>query len=127
LARIQIGILRTGANAKKGILERRPVWGDAWSVAHLLPGGLICMTAGTNSRLRRDVVALGYHGETSVIGKQYFVRQAATLLRFAKSTQDPKVAAALVEKAADFKSQVDQVPASDLTPLAPDCEPPPAT
>jgi hypothetical protein len=64
----------------------------------------------------------------SVIGKQYFVRQAATLLRFAKSTNDPKIAAALVEKAADFKSQVDQaIPPSDLTPLAPDIEPPSAT
>jgi hypothetical protein len=63
-----------------------------------------------------------------VIGKQYFVRQAATLLRFAKSTQDPKIAAALVEKAADFKSQLDEaIPPSDLTPLAPDIEPPPAT
>ena len=73
------------------------------------------------------VVALGYHGESTVIGKQYFVRQAATLLRFAKSTQNPKMAAALVEKAADFKSQVeDTIPSPDLTPLAPDIEPPAA-
>jgi hypothetical protein len=84
--------------------------------------------AGTNRRFRRGVVALGYTGETSVIGKQYFVRQAATLLRFAKSTNDPKVAAALVEKAADLKSQLDQaIPPADLTPLAPDVEPPSAT
>jgi hypothetical protein len=69
----------------------------------------------------------GHHGEMSVIGKQYFVRQAATLLRFAKSTQDPKIVAALIEKAADFKSQVDEaIPSSDLTPLAPDIEPPSA-
>jgi hypothetical protein len=73
------------------------------------------------------VVALGYHGESTVIGKQYFVRQAATLLRFAKSTQNPKIAAALVGKAADFKSQVeDTIPSPDLTPLAPDIEPPAA-
>jgi hypothetical protein len=71
------------------------------------------------------VVALGYHGESTVIGKQYFVRQAATLLRFAKSTQDPTMAAALVEKAADFKSQVDEtIPPADQTPLPPDIEPP---
>jgi hypothetical protein len=67
------------------------------------------------------------HGENTVIGKQYFVRQAATLLRFAKSTQDPQMAAALLEKAADFKSQVEQtIPSPDLTPLAPDIEPPAA-
>jgi hypothetical protein len=91
-------------------------------------GALSLMLAGTNNRLPRGVIALGYHGESTVIGKQYFVRQAATLLRFAKSTQDPQVAAALVEKAADFKSQVDEtIPSPDLTPLAPDVEPPPAT
>jgi len=73
------------------------------------------------------IVALGYHGEALVIGKQYFVRQAATLLRFAKSTQNPNVAAALVEKAADFKSQIeDTIPPPDLTPPAPDSEPPAA-
>jgi hypothetical protein len=56
-----------------------------------------------------------------VTGKQYFVRQAVTLLKFAKSTQDPKMAAALVEKAADLKDLVDEaIPRSDLTPLAPE-------
>jgi hypothetical protein len=64
----------------------------------------------------------------SVIGKQYFVRQATTLLKFAKSTSDPKVAAAVVEKAAALKSQGDEaLPMSDLTSLAPDIEPPAAT
>ena len=61
-----------------------------------------------------------------MIGKQYFVRQAATLLRFAKSTQDPKTAAALLEKAVDFKCQVEETTSPDLTPLAPDIEPPAA-
>ena len=70
----------------------------------------------------------GIAGETSVIGKLYFVRQAATLLRFAQSTHDPNVAAALVEKAADLKSQMDaSLPPSDVTPLAPDVEAPRAT
>lgn len=60
-----------------------------------------------------------------MIGRQYFVRQAATLLKFAKSTNDPKLAAAVMEKAAALKSQGDQaLPAADLTPLAPDIEPP---
>ena len=63
-----------------------------------------------------------------MIGKQYFVRQAAILLKFAKATRDPKISAALLEKAADLKSQVDEPGAtSDLASLAPDIEPPPAT
>jgi hypothetical protein len=50
------------------------------------------------------------------------VRQAATLLKFAKSTKNPDLAAVLVEKAADLKSKVDESPASDPSPQAPDIE-----
>ncbi len=46
--------------------------------------------------------ALGCHGENQVIGKQYFVRQAAILFKFAKATKDPKISAALLDKAADL-------------------------
>jgi hypothetical protein len=59
-----------------------------------------------------------------VIGRRYLVRQAETLLKFAQTTTDPKVAAGLVEKATELKLQMDQAP--DLSPLAPDIEPPPA-
>jgi hypothetical protein len=63
-----------------------------------------------------------------VIGKEYFVRQAAILFRFAKATSDPQVSAALMEKAADLKLQVDEPGAQlDLSPRAPDVEPPPTT
>jgi hypothetical protein len=63
-----------------------------------------------------------------VIGKQYFVRQAAILFGIAKATKDPKISAALMDKAADLKSKVDGPGGSpDLTLLAPDIEPPPAT
>jgi hypothetical protein len=62
-----------------------------------------------------------------VIGKQYFVRQAAILFGIAKATKDPKISAALMDKAADLKSKVDGTGAApDLAPLAP-IEPPPAT
>jgi hypothetical protein len=62
-----------------------------------------------------------------VIGRQYFVRQAAILFKFAKATTDPKISAALMEKAADLKLQVDELGAlPDPTHLAPDIEPPPA-
>jgi hypothetical protein len=50
----------------------------------------------------------GQHGGTSVIGSDYFTRQAATLLKFAKATTNPQLAAVLIEKAADLKSQLDE-------------------
>ncbi len=58
-----------------------------------------------------------------MVGRSYFTRQAATLLRFAKSTNNPELAAALIEKAADLKSQVDETMPPDPSPLAPDVEP----
>jgi hypothetical protein len=59
-----------------------------------------------------------------VIGRDYFVRQAATLLKFAKATTNPQLAAALIEKAADLKSQVDELSTTpDPSPQAPDVQP----
>jgi hypothetical protein len=60
-----------------------------------------------------------------VNGRPYLRRQAKTLLEFAKSTKDPQLAALLIEKAADLTAKVDEtIPASDMTPRAPDVEPP---
>jgi hypothetical protein len=61
--------------------------------------------------------------ENIVAGRRYLTRQAATYLEFAQSTKDPKLAAFLVEKAADLKSQVEEIGKPDPTPLAPDVEP----
>ena len=59
-----------------------------------------------------------------MIDRQYFTRQAATLLKIAQSTNDPNVAGALVEKAAEFNFQVDKTAApQDRSPSAPDVEP----
>ena len=67
---------------------------------------------------------VGTQGNT-VIGRNYFARQARTLLRFAQSTKNSQLAAALIEKAADLKSQVDdQEPAPESSALAPDVERP---
>jgi hypothetical protein len=67
-------------------------------------------------------------GKIHVIGKAYFVRQAAILFRFAKAIKDPQISAALMEKAADIKLRVDDpVATCDLTPQAPDFKPPSAT
>jgi hypothetical protein len=50
--------------------------------------------------------ALGYHGDSkNVIGKEYFVRQAAILFGMAKTTTDPKISAALLDKAADLTNR----------------------
>ena len=58
-----------------------------------------------------------------MVGRSYLTRQATTLLKFAKSTNNPELAAVLIEKAADLKSQVDETMPSDPSPLAPDVEP----
>ena len=55
-----------------------------------------------------------------MVGRNYFTRQATTLIKFAKATRDPKVVAALVDKAADLKSQFDE--GIDPSPRAPDVE-----
>jgi len=68
----------------------------------------------------RVVVAPGTKGKQEVAGKEYLTRQAATLLKLARSTKDPQIAAGLVEKADDLKSQVDSAP--DRSPHAPDVE-----
>ena len=60
-----------------------------------------------------------------MIGRDYFARQAKTLLQFANSTRNTRLAAVLVEKAADLKSQIDETSLPpDKSPRAPDVEPP---
>lgn len=60
-----------------------------------------------------------------MIGKQYFVRQAAILFGIAKATKDPQMSAALMDKAADIKSKVDELEKPrDLTARAPDIQSP---
>jgi len=85
-------------------------------------------SAGTNVRLLHRICGRWDTRGKVVIGKQYFVRQAAILFGIAKATKDPKISAALMDKAADLKSKVDGPGTSpDPTSHAPDIEPPPAT
>ena len=61
----------------------------------------------------------------NVIGIKYSVRQAAILFGLAKVTFFPNISAALLDKAADLKLQVDEpgaLPEAKL--LAPDIQPP---
>ena len=61
-------------------------------------------------------------GSIIVLGRPYFTRQAATLLKFAKLTSNPALAASLVERAADLKAQVDADERPDASVAAPDVE-----
>ena len=45
-----------------------------------------------------------------------------TLLKFAKTTSDPNIAAGLLDKAADLKAKVDETTVPDPTPHPPDVD-----
>ena len=64
-------------------------------------------------------------GCITVPGRLYFARQATALLRYAKSTSNPVLAASLIERAADLKAQIDAVAKPSPSPQAPDVEPEP--
>jgi len=57
-----------------------------------------------------------------VLGRNSLTWRAATLLKLARSIRDPDVAGALVARAADLKSQLDQTNPPDKSPRAPDVE-----
>ena len=60
-----------------------------------------------------------------MISRRYLRRQASALIKFAKSTNNPELAAVLVVKAANLTSQVEErMPPSDASVRAPDVEPP---
>jgi hypothetical protein len=68
--------------------------------------------------------AVGRIAGNIVLSRQYFVRQAAALLQFARETTNPQLAAVLIEKAADLKSQIDESGAApDPGPQTPDAQP----
>jgi hypothetical protein len=60
-----------------------------------------------------------------MLGRIYFARQATTLLKYARSTSNPELAASLVERAADLKAQIDQDDRPCPSLAAPDVEPEP--
>lgn len=61
-------------------------------------------------------------GVITVPGRLYFARQASALLKYAKSTANPELAAALIERAANLKAQIDAVEQPMPSPRAPDVE-----
>jgi hypothetical protein len=61
-----------------------------------------------------------------MVGRAYLSRQMMALLNFARQTNNPELSAVLVQKAARFKSQADEIsPPADIGPKAPDVEPAP--
>jgi hypothetical protein len=62
---------------------------------------------GTKARLLRDVFCWATLGNI-MLSRHYFVSQVASLLKFAKATTNRQLAVALIEKAADLKSQIDE-------------------
>ena len=57
-----------------------------------------------------------------MLSRDYLVSQVTALLKFAKETTNPQLAAALIEKAADLKSQVDESSPTPAATPAPDVE-----
>lgn len=47
-------------------------------------------------------------GRFWMISQTYLLRQAETLLKLARSSADPDVAGALIQRAADLKAKVDE-------------------
>jgi hypothetical protein len=89
-----------------------------------LPKYTFVQFPGTNPRQPRHAFARGRTnaGKNIVAGKEYLTRQATTLIRFAKVTTDPQTVAALVDKAVDLKSKLDES-TIDRSPRAPDVQP----
>jgi hypothetical protein len=63
--------------------------------------------------------------EKAVVSRRYLTRQASALIKFAQSTINPKLAAVLVNRAADLKAQLDEtMPPVHPSLQAPDVVPP---
>lgn len=60
-----------------------------------------------------------------MLGRQYFTRQAATLLKFASETRNQQLAAVLVARAAELKAKSEEETphrGDDMSLAAPDVE-----
>ena len=62
-----------------------------------------------------------------MLNQTYLARHAAHLLKLARSTSDRLLAAALIDKAIELRSRMDETGFRDLTPAPPDVEPPRAS
>jgi hypothetical protein len=82
-----------------------------------------CTLAVERNRVSRVIAGDAVNGGVStVLGRVYFARQASTLLRYARATNNPELAAALIEQAANLKARIDAVERPMPSPHAPDVE-----
>jgi hypothetical protein len=82
---------------------------------------IFVLFSGTKSGFARDVPKSCKFGESTVLRRNYFARQATTLLKIAKTTNDPRIVTAVVTKAIDLKSHLEDVePPADPSPRPPD-------
>jgi hypothetical protein len=58
-----------------------------------------------------------------MIDRNYLANHAAALLKLAYAVENPNIAAALVAKAADVKTRIDEAEYPDVSPHAPGVEP----
>jgi hypothetical protein len=74
-----------------------------------------------NGIARSEFLRWGNGGCVMMMSGKLAQEAAAALLRFSKSTSDPRVAAALIAKAADIVERAERSPLiSDRSPRAPD-------
>jgi hypothetical protein len=65
----------------------------------------------------------GLQGSYVALSRNYFARQAASLLALAKQIRDPETSAALIEKATDLNEKLQELPPKpDASPRPPDVE-----
>ena len=80
-------------------------------------------SVGTKFAAPRSAAGLIRGMPSMTIGRGYFVRQAQTILKYAKWTKDPVLHSALIQKATELASKVDdKSPPPDLSPRPPDVE-----
>jgi hypothetical protein len=73
---------------------------------------LLCISMEGNRLFPYHVFGPVVVGRPIMIGRDYFIRQAETLLELARAAGDPKVAAFLTERAGDLKALVEELGAA---------------
>jgi hypothetical protein len=122
---------RSSSGARASVVRERPAecaerfryrFQSVQNVTQELADGVEFL--GTKSRPSASCAGGRQSWGYSVISRRYLRRQASTLIQFAKSTNNPQLAAVLIQKAANLKSRVEETAPPDTSLRAPDVEPP---
>src|SRR5260370_15162200 len=90
---------------------------------HPTLSSLAYIRSGTNPRPPLDVYRWAVTG-SAVVRRNYFTRQAKTLLNFAKSTSDSNLAAGLIDNVPGLMARLEETNPPHPTPAPPALEPP---